>query len=256
MRRWLLLAAVHLVSCSIERSEYLDEAPAQNECEQSSDCNGGPCSQGLCIADRAELDTLLFDVTLPATSGEYASVRYTKIATDLRKRKPQDAFDLDLDVVAAVTGTLQVKENPDSTCEYAFVDSDAEDGTLPLGDDDTVPGSVTFIPTDRWPGLPVTPYVSEAAALDSADPYEFLVRLAPGDYDVYVVPSGQPESACPVAPQILRGQQIQAGDVELKLQLPTPRKLSLQVLVPVGLSPDTLRGWRVDMLDSSSGQIA
>lgn len=253
MTRWLLLLTAGLTACTAQMLDENGNVTTRNACQDDSECGGGPCEQGLCVARHADLQALLLEVTPPATSGqEYASVRYLKRLTDLPTSGAGEDFDLELDVVSEVTGPLTAQRSEaQSSCEFSFLDRGTGESLTP-GTDDTIPGSVTFIPADRWPGLPTTAYTTNTS-VDSGGRYEFKLRLTPGDYDVYVVPQSQRESACAVPPQILRGQGIAAGAVNLPVALPEPQQLLLQILLPA--TDGTLEGWRVDMVDARSGLV-
>ncbi|MBN1612508.1 MAG: hypothetical protein JW940_38110 [Polyangiaceae bacterium] len=250
--------ALLVLACSVRTIEEAAPSIVRNQCDTSKDCKGNPClERRLCVARKASLSALLFEVTPPATSGaEYASVRYLK--TSLDAPETSGNFDLAFDVVANVTGAISAQRASNQAgCVFKFQSNETVPSTLELADTEGVakgvPASLAFMATARLPGLPVVPYTVETRATGDKEPeHRFDLRMPPGEYDAYVAPwreQDQPDS-CAVAPQILRGESILAGKVDFSVQLPPPELLKLEIVGPKDQS--SLRGWRIDMIDPKS----
>ena len=260
MNAWICcVVALLALACSVRTVQEATPSIVRNQCDSNKDCRDGTCSGGMCVASKASLRTLLFEVIPPATSGAtYASVRYLE-ASDVPEASGK--LDLDFGSVATVSGTISARRaSNQGDCGFEFQSGGTVPSTLELTDSDGVaqgvPGSLTFTSTERLPGLPVVPYSVETRATGDKEPgHDFEVRMPPGEYDVYVAPwnSGEQTDACAVAPQILRGKSVLDGDVDFSVQLPPPQHLSIEILGPRDLS--SLEGWRVDMIDPSSALV-
>lgn len=258
--RWCWFGSLVALACTVRTIDEATPSVARNQCDVNKDCPNGRCSGGICVASEAGLGTLLFEVTPPATSGaEYASVRYLKTLSGLEAREARHALDLEFDVVASVSGTINAQNaSSQAGCKYEFASGGTTTSELQIDDGDGIPGSVTFISAERVPGLPVAPYAVETRAVGQKTPHHgYELRMPPGKYDLHVMPWRQSaDDACAVAPQILQGQTILAGDVTLTIDLPPPQLLRIEILGPKDQPQgNPLEGWRVDMVDPSSALV-
>lgn len=245
--------SVLMAGCSFKATSSSDSMGTRNSCERDSDCGAGACRLGACVALSATLDALFIEVSMPAVgAGDATGVRYrtTKLLSEVTS---EEGLDLRLDSVALISGMVKSQA---AGCEYRFQSSDGEEAT-PAGTDDSIPVTATFIPRERLLGVAPLSYAAKSQPHETKGlTHRFDVRVAPGTYDVYLVPDSPAPDSCPVAPQLLLGQTIGAGALELSLPLPQARKLGLSVVVPKGTGGSSrLRGWTVDMIDPDMGHV-
>ncbi|MEB2314091.1 MAG: hypothetical protein OZ921_16770 [Sorangiineae bacterium] len=229
MRRALSLALAALIGsgCSMVGLEADEAPPTENVCESSADCGGGACVGGQCHAQAGELTTVLFEITPPMTSGEgFAGVHFLERMTGLPRGG--GALDLSIEQMAEVRGSV----------------------TLPSGATSMVSScafKVTFTPSERLLGLSATSY---SVKNDASEP--FSLGMPAGRYDIYVQPLPlAPAAPCEATPVVLRAQVIEAGNVELPIVVPEPKRLHLEVVPPTRVS---LLDWSVALVDPLTGR--
>jgi hypothetical protein len=235
MRRllWLLLA---VAGCTVPSLEDKESAPTRNECEESSECGGGRCESGRCVATRGTFSTVLFEVTPPTSSPTLAGVRFLRRVDGLPPGGGRE--DLLLDDVVQVSGRVKALDGP---------------GQVPLCDW-PAEVSVSLIPADRLPGLSTAPYSTKGQRAENGI-YEFQIAVPSGEYDIYVQPhvekpaepAASPRLSC-VVPQIRRREVV---DQVLELQLPSPSTLDVSVVWP----DMTLDGWTADIIDPNTQRV-
>jgi hypothetical protein len=239
-----LCALWALSACDVASVPEQKSTIAQNQCQSDSDCPGGSCTNNQCHTTNGTFETMLFEVTPPADATQTSGVQY--LQTQQNMAKTGGDFDLPLDPVAQVTGevTLSMRD-----CTPKFDDQ----GTLlATAGDASVPALVSLVPSQGSLGLFAAPVASQTT-LANQKSYTFLFDVPQGLYDIYVQPRHQPDASCVVPPELLRGQQINGGSLNLNITLPVPSSFDLHVSWP--LADGGLDGWSVDMLDPVSGSV-
>ncbi|MFO7179425.1 MAG: hypothetical protein DIU78_012065 [Pseudomonadota bacterium] len=269
-RAWVPSAAVSVFGlgltlgsgCTVTALAERERPVAVNECETDSDCGpGGFCSERACFTRSGSLSTLLFEVTPTAAAGRFAGERLTV----LQSVPVSGGFvELELEDTSSVRG--RVKETVPAGCE--FEGRRARTRVLPATDG-TIPVRVSLSPSDRRLGLTGATRFAEVETADdlypaAASTHRFDVRVPAGTYDLYIEPfplvpqnpptmEGQPPS-CGLPPQLLLGQRLVGGPVDLTLEVPAPAQLALTIRVPAA-SGQVLSGWFVDMIEPATGRV-
>lgn len=243
------------VGCSLEAAEAAGETAARNTCDNSSDCGSGVCRSGTCVAVSATVDALLVEVSMAvlgggdATGARYLTTRY------LSEVDSENGFAIELGDVALISGKVLPQGGAGTDCQFQFRPAGDDETVVVSGDDGSIPVVATLVPRERLLGIAPLSYSAPSVLVGarSESSNRFDTRVTPGVYDIYLVPPEVAVASCPVAPQLLLGQAIASGAVELTLPLPAARELALAVIVPNGAGRAWLRGWRVDMIDPETG---
>jgi hypothetical protein len=241
----LCLLALCAAGCSFTEIPPPPSSVAVNECEGDADCQGGRCSGGICDASRTSIETLLVEVTPPATHPRMGGmIFYTPV-----EGHPST---IPIGPVGAVTVTISASVD-DPTC--SFEGPPPERGGLSPSEG-TIPASVSFVPSERALLSVATPTYLTATGIgpgwEMTHQYRSTTNLPPGEYDLYIEPrliSGV--DACHVPPLLIRRQNIPGG-LDLAVGIPTPSTIELIVRGPAG--DQSLSGWYLEMLDSVTGQ--
>ncbi|HTA90419.1 MAG TPA: hypothetical protein VK745_12610 [Polyangiaceae bacterium] len=236
-----------LSACNVASVQEQKSTIAQNQCASDSDCPGGSCDSKLeqCRTTNGSFDTMLFEVTPPADATSIAGVQFLKSETNLPKTGGE--LDLELGLLAVVSGEVTLLPRD---CVPKFQGNQGQ--PLATAGDGSVPAFVSLVPSSGALGLFASPASAEAMVKDSSN-FLFSVSVPPGQYDIYVQPQQQPDDSCVVPPELLRGQVINAGALNLNIALPVPSTFDLHVSWPLG--DGGLDGWVVDMLDPISGSV-
>jgi hypothetical protein len=226
------LAAGFVAGCSITLDDLNQVEATHNECTASSECGGGTCVDGACMANAGSFSTVLFEMTPPASASEIAGVRFIEQLDGLSWPSIVSRVDLAFGHVAQVTGTVLT------------------DPTTPA---DNCSVRMTLVPREGLLGLPTVDYGLDATTTANGN-FTFSLRVPPGDYSAYVQPTtvDTAGAACAIPPQLYRSVTVAPGDVMLDLTLPPPERLALTVLWPDTIH--SLDGWTVDLLDPVSGR--
>ena len=247
----LLVVAALSAGCSVQALEDTSLEPTVNQCSADEDCGTGKCDPTLkmCHAEQGSFATVLFEVTAPADADRYGGLSFLMPQEISPSGGP---LDLALGVVSKVTGTVKPqKADFQGSCEIGYGAANASA---------TPAVKVTFSSTMKLLGLPAPRFTAKTTYDDVGKKYEFEAWLPPDEYDVYVEPleEGQNADSCSIVPQLVRGIQIEAGDVEAQIPLQAPSLLQIEVLLPVAAvtakDKTPLVGWEIDVIDPSSGQ--
>ncbi|HLV66092.1 MAG TPA: hypothetical protein VKY73_09775 [Polyangiaceae bacterium] len=265
MRRSLVLGAALAGSglavgsgCTVTALAERERPVAVNECEVDSDCGpGASCSERACFAHTGSLSTLLFELTPTAAAGILAGERLTTVQS---VPLSGGSFELRLEDLSSVRG--RVREAVPSGCEFAGL----REGTRVLpASDGTIPARVSFAPSERRLGLPAETHYAEVTNLVTfpgvAATHSFDVNVPAGTYDLYIEPfplvaqsiDAPMPPTCALPPQLLLGQRLGGGRVDLTLEVPAPARLALSIFLPA--SERVLSGWSVDMIEPSTGRV-
>jgi hypothetical protein len=240
----VLCALSALSACNVASVQEQKSTIAQNQCTGDSDCPGGSCAGNECRTTNGTFETMLFEVTPPADTTSIAGVQFLKTVTGVAKTG--GALDLNLDLVAQVTGEVTLSTRD---CSPKF---DDQGMLLATASDASVPALITLVPSLGSLGLFASPTAAQST-LANEKSYAFSINVPPGQYDIYVQPRHQPDDSCVVPPQLLLGQTIKGGTLNLAITLPEPSTFDLHVSWP--LADGALDGWSVDMLDPVSGRV-
>lgn len=252
----LILALVLQAGCTVRSLE--DTAPTQsvNQCEGSSDCGGGRCVDGQCVAVTGEIEKVLLEVVPPMVAGNQAdggsisSVRYL-----VERELPTDTSKLPIELrpIVRVLGSV----------DYSYVEAQ---GCTPSSVD-SVALEVHFTPSEQLLGLAATTYSSTVDLDALKGPVEFSLNVPPGYYDIYLKSAlGGVGVACQPTPRLIRRKPIgvpdeggvpandpPVGDVHIPFTLAPPATLKVAVRWPQDAEP--LTGWTLAMVDTNSGLL-
>ena len=239
--------------CSVAGLSERDASIAINQCGPDNSCpDGQVCSNIGCVGTSGTLSTLLFEVSPGVAANNAAGAQFfmredtiplVPTATSLGGTFPRQFFSLALNEVVSVAGSLNA-----ATCSVSL------DGSDTIITNASIPARVTFAPTERMWGLATTSLTVSSAG----DDHSFRASLPGGTYDVYVEPLGAaardsaPSKSCAVLPQLFRAQDLKSS-TSLKLSLPAPKRLELQVLFPEG--NQNLDGWHLDVVEPVTGRV-
>lgn len=231
---WLWGAALgSLLGCSVlGATEPLEGAEALH-CHNDADCSAGHCLSafGICSANTGGLETLLFEVTPPASAPVYGGARFLTIL-NLENTSPEGWIELNVRPQVPVTGSVSAA--PSQTACLSSARS-------------TLPVTLTFTPRERLFGLAVASY-DLTTRLDESGEYTFRGSVPPGHYDVYMRPDTSAlGEACIAIPQIFRNRSI--GET-FQLEQPPPQPLELTIPWKA-----ELEGWIVDMVHPVTGEL-
>jgi hypothetical protein len=253
--RALAVALFALTSaCSLTAVDEDTLEPAQNTCSGDSDCPGGECDTGLgvCKSTNGSFSNILVEVIPPANVPGYGNVGFLKPATGIPLAG--GTFDVNIDVVAKVTGTVTPTPGNYDDCVPHYGTA----GPAPH-ESNTAPVKLTFTPTAKLLGLSAPEYTAKAEWDSETETYQFEVWMPADTYDVYV--EADPDSteifpnSCTIAPQFVydaNGKQweVPAGDLSMPLVLQPTNQLVVTVPSPVDLS-----GWTVEMVHPQNGRL-
>lgn len=248
------LAAVTaaFAGCSVSALAERESAIAENECTTDSECAGGACSGGQCLARLGELSTLLFELTPTSVGADVIDTPFLQFS-GIPARSGEVELDLDL---VPVVGSIHPAGR--EACAPVFLGSNM-DQLLPALDH-TIPSRVTFTPSLRALGLVLPGRASVAAPVMSAkgaraESYDFALSLPAGPYDILVepyplLPREGTDSGCAYPPQLIRGLCI-TGSADLELPLPKARTLALTVID----REQSFSGWVADIIDRATSRL-
>jgi hypothetical protein len=247
------LSGCSVAGCSVAGLSERDASIAINQCGQDNSCpDGQVCSNIGCVGTSGTLSTLLFEVSPGVAANNAAGAQFfmredtiplVPTATSLGGTFPRQFFSLSLNEVVSVAGSLNA-----ATCSVSLNGSDTIITNAPI------PARVTFAPSERMWGLATTTLTVSSAG----DDHSFRASLPGGTYDVYVEPLGAaardsaPSKSCAVLPQLFRAQDLKSS-TSLKLSLPAPKRLELQLLFPEG--NQNLDGWHLDVVEPVTGRV-
>ncbi|MEP7051255.1 MAG: hypothetical protein ABJB12_12925 [Pseudomonadota bacterium] len=237
------LAAWLPLACDVATVKQAPNTIAQNDCQSSAECGGGECVDNRCRTRQGTLEAALIEVTPPANGTDSAGLQF--LLPNVALAPAGGKLPLHLDAVSRVAVQVTI---PNRKCVPVFKDQDLE---LASGANATIPAWLTLTPTQRALGVATPPAIAKTALIKYSY-FEFSANVPPGAYDVYIQPLPHDQS-CVVPPELVRGQQFDAGVDNLKIPLPEPSLFELHVTWP--LADGGLSGWTVDMLDLDSGHV-
>jgi hypothetical protein len=251
--RFTLVFFLASTGCSLLEIPPPPEAIAINECnsEEQGVCGSGVCESGACVArGNGAMTRLIVEVTPPSGAQSSGGIPFYLHVDELR------GGDIEIDTVRHVTGkvTMPVYE----ACNFA---GSTDFTVVREAQDESVPATVTFTPSERVLGIGVAAYAAtvpiaehEGPVSDVAAEHRFVADLPSGAYDVYVEPRPaaptESKQACQLLPVLVRNRRID-GDVEFKLPVPETLNVTIRAL-PNDIPLD---GWTVDLLDPTSGRV-
>ncbi len=261
MRASALIAGVLALSvelgCTAVRS-LEDTAPEQsiNQCEASSDCRGGRCVDGQCVAVRGEIEKVLLEVVPPMVASDpsdsISSVRYL---VEQELSEDDQRLRLQLRPIVHVTGSV----------DHSYVEAQG----CRLADVDSVTLEARFTPAEQLLGLAATSYATTVNLGSLSGPVEFSLNVPPGYYDIYLK-STLGGVTCQPTPRLIRRKPIgvsdeenappgdqPVGDVQIPFVLAPPAALKVMILWPQSdpEAKDALAGWTLSMVDSHTGTL-
>jgi hypothetical protein len=225
--RWLLLAFPLLAGCGVSTLSDDEAKLTRNQCSSDAECGSGTCRDGTCRATEGTFNSVLFEVTPPASVARVGGVQQVKRIDGLSLSG--GPLNIALARLVHITGTITPNWAGRAFCAYNA--------------DTSI--SVVFAPSDRVLGLEaLAPPTAEATYVNGK--FQFSLNVLAADYDIYLQPKTQ--AGCELAPQLYRRNTIPEGTntVEVPLNLPAPSTLDVRVMFPPGGS---IEGWRVDMID-------
>lgn len=247
--------------CTAVRSlEDAGQEQSVNQCEASSDCRGGRCVDGRCVALQGEIEKVLLEVVPPMLPSDrpgegtsISSVRY--LVEQELPDNTGEPMHLELRPIVHVTGSVDFSYVEEQGCRLDAIDSVVLDAQ--------------FTPSEQLLGLAATTYTTsvdlDVDALDA--PVEFSLNVPPGYYDIYLksVLGGVP-SNCQPTPRFIRRKPIgvsdeanappgdqPVGDVQIPFTLAPTSTLNVAIEWPE--DDDALAGWTVAMVDSYTGLL-
>jgi hypothetical protein len=239
--------------CSLTPLEEDQLEPAQNTCSGDSDCPGGVCNQslGVCASTEGAFPNVLLEVTPPSSLPGYGGIGFLKNVQGLPLSGGN--FDVDVNVVAKVTGSVSPTKGNYSNCVLGYGQDQ---------DRSTAPVKVTFTSSAKILGLSAPQYVTTSEWDSASETYQFEAWMPADSYDVYVEPyvdpneeNPFPDTSCAVAPQFAYASdgvqwEVPAGDFTLPLVLQAPSLLSVKMPAPVDLT-----GWLVEVIHPENGKL-
>ena len=231
-----------LVGCSIKELETAESTSVENSCNDDSDCGGGRCDVdlGVCVTKAAEFDTVLLEVSPPASSRGFGGLRFFTFADDLTQGSASQ-YEVLLSPAVDVSGKF-IAFNPEAREDCSNAGNTS------------VAAKVTFTPSERILGLNTATY--EATTEPEDFEQVFNIRLPQGTYDLYVRGTDDASTAsdaatnpCVVVPQLIRGIEIAGNTVEL--EIPQAEPTQLDVVLP---AQGNLDGWVADVVHPVGGQ--
>lgn len=252
-----VLAFSPALGCTVRSLEDTTPEQSVNQCEANSDCRGGRCVDGQCVALEGEIEKILLEVVPPMVASDpnesISSIRYL-VEQDLPD-SVNERLRLQLRPIVHVTGSV----------DYSYVEAQG----CRLSDIDSVTLEARFTPAEQLLGLAATTYATSVNR-DSLDgPVEFSLNVPPGYYDIYLK-STLGGVTCQPTPRLIRRKPIglggasnapsgdqPVGDVQIPFVLSAPSALKVIVLWPQSdaAAKDALAGWTLSMVDSNSGAL-
>jgi hypothetical protein len=219
-----------------------EETPTENVCANEGDCGDGVCVTvgeiNRCVATTTDLAGIVFQLEGTTIGGTRVSHVFERGLSLQGTRAEGVVVGLDLDVPEPLL--LSGK----------FVHPSSGDAGACAASDGSVAVTVEARTTAPLVGLEQvftgtsTPVIDAAGATS----HRFQVPVAPGTYDVYVVPQAL-DGCVPLPPRIFPGIDVES-DVELEPEPEEPRRLTGVVVPGGGL---TLDGFRVELLEPKRG---
>jgi len=256
-----ILALSGTPGCTAVRSlEDTGQEQSVNQCEASSDCRGGRCVDGRCVALQGEIEKLLLEVVPPMLASDrpgdgasISSVRY--LVEQELPENTGEPLQLDLRPIVHVTGSVDFSYVEEQGCRLDAVDS--------------VVLEAQFTPSELLLGLAATTYTTSVELdVDALEgPVEFSINVPPGYYDIYLKSVlGGVASSCQPTPRFIRRKPIgvadeanappgdqPVGDVHIPFTLAHAATLNVAIEWPE--DDDALAGWTVAMVDSYTGLL-
>jgi hypothetical protein len=244
-RVWWLWGATlgSLLGCSILGSTEALEGAEALRCHNDADCSTGHCVStiGICSANTGGLETLLFEVTAPASDPIYGGARFLTVMN------LEDASTEGLTERGISPGWIELNVRPQVPVTGSVAAAPSQTACLSRAHS-TLPVTLTFTPRERLFGLAVASYDLTTSLDKVSGEYTFKGSLPPGYYDVYMRPDTSALGEdCIAIPQIFRNRLI--GET-FQLEQPPPRPLELTI----PWKPD-LEGWLVDMVHPVTGEV-
>lgn len=217
-----------------------EETPTQNVCASDADCGDGICTSvegtNRCVATEADLAGIVFQLEGTTVAGSRIAHVFEK-GISLQGERAEGVIvgiDLDVPLPLLLSGRFP-HPDPDPACA-------ASDGTVP----------VTVEARTSRPLVGLEQVFTGASAITTdaqgATSHRFELPVAPGTYDVYVVPQ-QLAGCVPLPPRIFPAVEVET-DVKLEPEAEQPRWLTGVVIPGGGLSLD---GFRVELLEPKRG---
>jgi hypothetical protein len=243
---WATLCLIGLgTACNVASVQEQKSTVAQNHCASDSDCAPGLCSRNECRSNLGTFETMLFEVTPPADASSIAGVQFFMPIDQISTSGGE--LDLPLQLLAQLVGEVKARN-----CATKAPTFDNDGVQLATAGDGSIPALVSLSPSAGSLGVFTSRAVAPATIANSIS-FQFSINVPPGQYDIYVRPQHQPDSACVVPPELLRGQTINGGAHRFDINLPEPSSFDLHVSWP--LADGALEGWVVDMLDPETGRV-
>lgn len=240
-----LLVALTCFGCSVNVSQSTGGTVANNQCTMDSECPGGECWNGICVAHQGALSSVLLSLTPPASTpyGGVGGLAFLNVVTTGLVRS-NEQHDLEVDGASVVHGYIR------SACPF----------------------EVTLTPQAQSYGLATASYVTVSSAAEtvavacrgaltlSGATQEFVADVPPGTFDVYIRPAtsmaGQDGGApdCGGVPEVFPGLlKAQAGVSCVSIKQIMPQ--TLEVHIPWPSTSPTLDGWTLDVVHPVTGQV-
>lgn len=254
-----ILALLLGPACTVRSLEDTTPEQSVNQCEESSDCRGGRCVDGQCVAVQGEIERVLFEVVPPMVAsnsdggGSISSVRYL-VEQELPKNVDQ-RLRLQLRPIVHVTGSV----------DYSYIEQQG----CRLSDVDSVTLEAQFTPAQQLLGLAATTYTSSVELKELSGPIDFSLNVPPGYYDIYLKTT-LGGVTCRPPPRLIRRKPIGVTDdenappgdqpvgvVQIPFALGPPSSLKVTIDVPQSQveDKDALAGWTLAMVDSNTGAL-
>lgn len=235
----LLIGPIVAVGCGLPLAA--EDTPTQNICTGDTDCGDGVCTAvegtNRCVATETDLAGIVFQLEGTTVAGSRISHVFEK-GISLQGARDEGfvvGIDLEVPLPLLLSGRFPHYDPSESgACA-------ASDGTVP----------VTVEARTARPLVGLEQVFTGASTLvtdaDGATSHRFDLPVAPGTYDVYVVPRAT-DGCVPLPPRIFPAVEVEA-DVNLEPEAEAPRRLT-GVVTGGALSLD---GFRVELLEPKRG---
>ncbi len=246
------MVALIPLACSVSLVKQDKGGVSSNTCASDSDCSGGVCSAGTCVAYQGLLSTLLLEITPPTTAPGVGGVPFLQVSENVVHSNEDFEIDLPATGVSTVHGFVSGSKG----C---------------AGAGSTLPATVTLTPQEQAYGLPTVSYVATTLLgsvstacigqfpLTVAAVQEFSVSVPTGVYDVYVRPvstgvaDAGADDHCEFVPELFLSRSVPVGDSCLSLPSNPPKELDVDI--PWNASATSLDGWTLSVVHPVTGQL-